>query len=136
VGNKKLFLSIPQKLSLPRHYLITCMPKVRIELPRLPASGFATSGSRWNWMDSIHLPWAFQPKEEAIPRKFKVILTAMPNTESSTMVQMLSQSNSQRNMSAIDSLFSQSSVTTLPKKLNPKVVVFIHSSTMGLKVFD
>ena len=86
-------------------------------------------------LDGFNLPaLGLTTKIRGHPKK--VIPTAMPDTESSTMVQTHSQSNGQRNMSAIDSFFSQSSVTTLPTKLNPKAVVFIHSSTMGLKIFD
>lgn len=76
-------------------------------------------------LDKFHLPMELEgpkTKKRGRPRKEMQI---PPNAESSIMAQTRSQNKNGRNISAIDTLFSQSYVTTSPKKLNQKVI-YLH----------
>lgn len=84
-------------------------------------------------LDEFHLTIESpETRRRGRPRKQIQIIPPNAPAESSTMAQTRSQNKNVRNMTAIDSLFSQPCVTTSPKKDNQKVIRLIRFLRTGL----
>jgi hypothetical protein len=74
-------------------------------------------------LNTFHSPKkGSEAKRRGRPKKVTVMDIITPNAESSSMAQTRAQSKNAKNISSIDSLFTQPCVTTSPKKLGQKVI--------------